>query len=121
MLHLYLRITDNFFEKLLEKITRTDNNLSENLSLRPNLLSLENFLENHCKITNPLLIFRRSGTYIKMALYMLTGSFVRIDKYIVYNSTGLFYLGIQILIFDFQNFLNENYRFLKITIASGFY
>lgn len=55
MLHLYLRITDKFFEILITKLAEKDGvgSLSKSLDQRPNFKKLFNFLEQQCNITKP--------------------------------------------------------------------
>ena len=55
ILHLYLRITDKLFEKLLNKIYILDSfsSTTTNLDSRKNFKIFWDFIENECRITNP--------------------------------------------------------------------
>jgi hypothetical protein len=53
-LHMFLRITDELFKKLLDFIEKLDNNGSFDLDKRPYLKRLNDFLIDNLKITSPL-------------------------------------------------------------------
>ncbi len=53
-LHMFLRITDKLFNKLLDFIEKLDNNGSFDLDKRPYLKRLNDFLIDNLKITSPL-------------------------------------------------------------------
>jgi hypothetical protein len=54
-LHLLLRISDQLFDLLQEKLIRQDNNDSLDMSQRKSYQMFEAFLGNDCKITNPVI------------------------------------------------------------------
>ena len=45
LLHLFLRITDQLYKRLFEKIIRFDKNIGSDITLRPNLKLFWDFLE----------------------------------------------------------------------------
>ena len=66
LLHLLLRITDQFYKLLFLKFVRIDKNDGADLKCRPSLKIFLDFLKNNCKISNPYFICTNSVEKIKL-------------------------------------------------------
>ncbi len=73
LLHLLLRISDQLFDRLQEKLIQKDNNDSIELANRPCFQAFELFLRDNCKITKPF-IFSIKNTQMSIRMRSLNGS-----------------------------------------------
>ena len=119
MLHLLLRITDKFYEYLLEKITHFDKNDSISIENRQALGMLELFLKDMCKISKP---FYRSNRDLeeKIKLRSLNGNErLKIFEKIFENKQKFEDLFVNIdLDFDLENYVWKSFFNLYLLIKS---